>query len=156
MPDASVPDDLPTPLPLVIAPDDETHAAFFGDGEATPETPIGAAFLWWSALLNLDEFRTALERLSYNPADWDYPTTQAHLSGWALASGLIERDEPHPQIAAAKFIRDTGWSMQAFDDAPLDEVVVLTVVLCPDGWWRVWGMSKNHVPSNNRVLHGTE
>lgn len=155
--DNDVPSELPTPLPLVITSDDAAHEGFFGSSDPTPDTPVGAAYLWWSALLNLPEYRNAVENLSYRPADWgDYQSTAALLEGWALMSFPLERDEPADDIAAVKFMRDTGHPMRAFGDAPLDEVMVLTLVLEADGWWRVWGLSQNHVPSNSRIRTGKD
>ncbi|MEP7271788.1 MAG: cytochrome ubiquinol oxidase subunit I, partial [Acidobacteriota bacterium] len=36
------------PIPLEIVADEDAMQAFFPDGDPTPETPLGAAFLWWS------------------------------------------------------------------------------------------------------------
>ncbi len=40
-----------------------------------------------------------------------------------------------------------------FAEAALDDVQVLTLLNCPDGWWRVWGISRNYIPSAKRVIH---
>jgi hypothetical protein len=48
-------------------------------------------------------------------------------------------------------MRGTGHTMQAVGDARLDEVYVLTVVACDDGWWRAWGYSKYYSPPAAQV-----
>jgi predicted nucleic acid-binding protein len=156
------PDDLsdgpPTPLPLEIVSDNDAHNAFFPEGaEPDPTTPLGSAYLWWSALLNLDKYRVAIEDLSYNPADWgDYTSVAAELDGWSMMQNVLYCEDAPAQIVYVKFMPDTGWSMRAFDEAPLEVAQILTLVNCPDSWWRVWGISKNYFPSANRVIHGIE
>jgi len=44
-----------------------------------------------------------------------------------------------------KFIDTGDTTAQAFDDAPLDDVWILTLIKVGD-WWRVWGLSHNHLP----------
>jgi len=43
-----------------------------------------------------------------------------------------------------------GWTMRAFDEAPLDEVRILTLAISPDRWLGLWllrrrGCRPNHV-----------
>lgn len=149
---------LPASLPLEIVSKDDALNAFFPEGTSPDTTtPLGTAFMWWSALLDLDEYRVAIENLSYNPADWDgYTSVAAELSGWSMMQNVQLCKEAPEEIAYVKFMPDTGWSMRAFADAPLEEAQILTLVSCPDGWWRVWGLSKNYFPSAARVIHGAE
>ena len=42
--------------------------------------------------------------------------------------------------------------MRAFEEAPLNQVRILTLALCPDGWWRVWGVSENYLPPASQVF----
>lgn len=144
------------PLPLEIVPDKEIYEAFFPDGaEPDRRTPLGAAFLWWSALLRRNEYRTALAELSYNPPDWsDYAAAEAELAGWALAQNVIPSEDD--EIAHLKFIPSPEWSSRAFAAAPLPNVQVLTVTLCHDGLWRVWGLSRNLIPTVQRVRYGED
>jgi predicted nucleic acid-binding protein len=147
-----------TPLPLEIVSGEAAHNAFFPDG-AEPDltTPLGSAYLWWAALLNLNEYRVALENLSYNPADWgDYTSVAAELDGWSMMQNVLYCEDAPAEIAYVKFMPDTGWSMRAFDEAPLEVAQILTLVTCSDGCWRVWGISKNYFPSARRVLQGDE
>lgn len=109
-----------SPLPLEIVSDEDVHNAFFPDGEEpAPRTPIGAAFLWFAALLNLSEgnmYLRAVQNLSYNPADWnDYKAVAAQLAGWALMQNVHYCDDAPDKIAYVKLMPDTGWSMRAFD-----------------------------------------
>ena len=113
--------------------------------------------MWWSALLNLDKYGVAIEDRSYHPADWgDYTSGAAELDGWSMMQNVLYCEDAPAQIVYVKFMPDTGWSMRAFDEAPLEVAQILTLVNCPDRWWRVWGISKNYFPSANRVIHGIE
>jgi len=99
----------------------------------------------------------ALRRLSFNPADWgDYRSTFDALEGWAMMQNVHYCDDAPDEIAYVKFTLDTGFPMRAFGGAPLQQVQILTLVRCPDGWWRVWGISENHVPSARRIKDGIE
>lgn len=98
---------LPAALEIVDA--DSAWAAFFPDGNPTPETPLGAAFLWWKALLERDIYQTALEDLSVNPADWEgYEDTANRLEGWALMQRIYPAEGAEDELAYARFMRDTG------------------------------------------------
>lgn len=137
----------PLPPPLVIVPDGAASKAFFPNGEPSPTSPLGTAYLWWAALLDLDNYRDAIEALSSDPADWNgYHEAAQWLHGWALTQGIIEAEDAPGRLAYAKFIRDSGWSMRAFGEVPLDEVYILTMTLDDDSLWRVWGLSKDYVP----------
>ena len=46
--------------------------------------------------------------------------------------------------------------MRAFAEMPLNDIHVLTMVRCPDGWWRAWGLSHNHFPSAAHVRGGAD
>lgn len=140
------------PLPMEIASADEAFAAFFPDGEPEPDTPLGAAFLWWKGLLDQEQYAVALARLTWAPEAWDYRQTAAHLDGWSMMQRVYACDDAPDQIAYVRFMRDSGHVMRAFADAPLDEMYVLTVVLCEDGWWRVWGYSKDYFPPADQVF----
>jgi len=113
--------------------------------------------MWWLALLDANEYRTALESLSYNPDDWgDYASVAAELDGWSMMQNVHYSPNAPEKIAYVKFMPGDEWSMRAFGEAPLESAQILTIVNCPDGWWRVWGVSKNYFPSANRVIHGIE
>ena len=145
------------PLPLEIVAGEDAMLAFFPDGEPTPETPLGAAFLWWTALLDIDECEAVLRYLSTNPGDWgDYRAIAETLDGWSMMQFVENCTEATDSIAYIKFMPDSGHTMRAFGPVLLERVQVLTVVKCPDGCWRVWGLSENHFPSAATVLHGTD
>lgn len=140
-------------LPVEIVDDDAALEAFFPDGDPDPTTPRGVAYLWWTALLGLPEYRTALERLSWNPAVWgDYSGIVDLLDGWDMMQNATYSDDAPDKLAYVRFMRSTGRSVRAFDDFPLDDVQILTVVHCADGWWRVWGISSNYQPTAQDVF----
>lgn len=132
--------DLPMPLPLEIRPDDEAFAQFFPDGEPTPLTPLGAAFIWQAILLNPGpddpDARSALDKLVVNPADWNgYTQIARDMASLAIMQKVIEAEDAPGRLAYVKFMPDTGHTMRAFDDAPLDDVQILTLAHFPeDGW----------------------
>ncbi|MEU3472781.1 PIN domain-containing protein [Rhodococcus sp. NPDC006774] len=145
------------PLPLEIVSGEDAMLAFFPDGNPTPATPLGAAFLWWQALLNIDDYMAVLESLSSNPQDWgDYRAIADTLQGWSIMQYVETCTDAPDSIAYIKFMPDSGHPMRAFGAVPLTRVQVLTVEKCPDGYWRVWGLSENYFPSAARVLYGTE
>ena len=45
--------------------------------------------------------------------------------------------------------------MRGFGAAPLQNVKILTVVRCPDGWWQVWGLSDDHYRPSAARVYGT-
>lgn len=146
-----------TPLPLEIVSGDEAMRAFFPDGDPTPETPLGTAFYWWKALLDIDQYEAALQNLSADPNDWgDYRSVFDRLAGWSMMQYVDYCADAADTIAYIKFMPDTGHAMRAFGLAPLSRAMILTLVKCPDGWWRVWGLSENYYPSANRIMHGTD
>jgi len=150
----SDPDDLPMPLPLEIVSDDEALEGFFPDGaDPDPATPLGAAYIWWIATSDAETNRPTLDWLSLNPAVWDgYHKAGDDLHGWSLARGIIQADGEPERLAYAKLVPDTGTSVRAFDDIPLEDVYILTLVACTDGIWRVWGLSRNYLPPASRVF----
>lgn len=77
-------------------------------------------------------------------------------TGWSMMQNVRYCEDAPDQIAYVKFMPDSGWSMRAFDEAPLGQAQILTLVATPDGCWYVWGVSKNYFPSANRVIHGIE
>lgn len=140
-------------LPVETVNDEAAQEAFFPDGDPDRATPRGAAFLWWTALLGLPEYRTALEELSYDPAVWgDYSDTVDLLDGWAMMQNVISSTDAPDRLAYVRFMPSTGQSMRAFDDVPLGEVKILTIALCADSWWRVWGISSNYQPPARDVF----
>lgn len=61
------------PMPLEIVSAAEAAKAFFPDGPPVPTDPLGAAYMWWSALLDRSQFLTALQNLTWRPPAWgDY------------------------------------------------------------------------------------
>lgn len=140
------------PLPIEVRPDADAEAAFFPQGDPNPRTPLGAAFLWWQALLGMDEFPVALKNLTWHPPAWNgYAEVRAELDGWAMAQNVHLNEERPDQIAYVKLIPDSGASGVVFAAAPLYDVQILALVRCPDGWWRVWGLSRNRIPSLDEV-----
>ncbi|MFD6176831.1 MULTISPECIES: PIN domain-containing protein [unclassified Isoptericola] len=141
------------PLPLEARTAAEAFAAFFPEGEPSPSVPLGAAFLWWKALLDIDRYRMALDSLTLHPPAWDdFRQARADLDGWSMAQRVDQNDE-HPELVAhVRFIPPTASSAQVFADAVLPEAHVLTLVRCDDGWWRAWGLSRNRYPSYAEVI----
>lgn len=148
----------PLPAALEIVDGEDAQAAFFPDGKGPdPFTPLGSAVLWYAALRSIDEHQGALEELTYDVSDWDgFTSAQTSLENWGLMQNTHFNEDDPDSIAYIRFMPDTGWNMRAFAEVPLPEVRILTLVKCPDGWWRVWGLSTNYQPSANRVRNGVE
>lgn len=135
-----------TPMPLEVVPESEAQQAFFPDSPPDPTTPLGAASLWWTALLDKDEFLIALQNLTYHPPAWgDYEWAVERLAGAGMMQ-FVERCPDADDIAYVKFMPNVEHTMRAFGEAPLGKVHILTMILCPDGLWRSWGLSENYFP----------
>ena len=88
------------PLPLEARTDEEVQAAFFPEGKPDPSTGLGSAFLWWVALLDMDNYQTALENLTWHPPAWDgFTQAREELEGWALAQYVHANVEQPDQVA---------------------------------------------------------
>ncbi|MEE3849218.1 PIN domain-containing protein [Gordonia sp. LSe1-13] len=138
------------PLPLEVTSDEEAMKAFFPDGDPSPLTPLGAAWMWWFSLLHIDEYDTALRNLTYNPDVWDFHEVAADLDDWSMMQFVDRCPDAPDEIAYVKFMPSTGSSLRAFGEAAVPEVKVLTVV-CADSQWYVWGISDNYYPSVEQV-----
>lgn len=139
------------PMPFEVVSASDALQAFFPDGEPEPTNPLGAAFLWWSALCNKAELLTALQNLTWHPPAWgDYEWAVERLTEAGIMQ-FVERCPDADDIMYVKFLPNADHSMRAFGEAPLKHVHILTMVLCPDGWWRAWGLSENYFPRSTEV-----
>jgi hypothetical protein len=148
----TTPPDPSLPLPLVAASDEETKAHVFPNG-AQPDvhTPVGVAFLWWSALLSVEKLSDIMPALCVDAADWgDWTGTRGLLDGWGMLQHP-EMSSERPGLAYVRFIPYSGGtSARAFAEAELTDVQFLTVVEAEGRWW-VWGLSRNQRPSAQDV-----
>jgi len=144
------------PLPLEIVSSEEAQQAFFPDGPPEPTNPLGAAFLWWTALLSKTELFTALQNLTWHPPAWgDYEWASEMLEGTGLMQ-FVERCVDDDDIAYVKFMPDVDHPMVAFGEARIANAKVLTLVRCEDGWWRAWGLSDNGYFPPAAEVRGTQ
>ena len=142
------------PLPLMKASPEESMEALFPSGEPNPSAPLGAAFLWWTALLDRAEFLTALHNLTFHPPAWgDFEEPLARLAGCGLMQFVVLCPDDDT-IAYVKFMPNANYAMRAVDEVPLEQVYILTMVLCHDGFWRAWGLSENYFPTAAEVKPG--
>ncbi len=149
--DASIP-------PLEIRSAEEAQQAFFPHGSPEPTDPLGAATLWWIALLGKEdpEYDEALRHLTFNPPAWGNFDFALQWLSQAGIMQFVERCPGDDEIRYVKFMPNAEHSMQAFDDYLLEHGYVLTMVLCPDGWWRAWGLSENYFPTSADVRGGAQ
>ncbi|MDZ7885907.1 MAG: PIN domain-containing protein [Mycobacterium sp.] len=139
------------PLPLEIVDDEAAAAAFFPDGEPAPTTPLGAAFIWWQALGNRTDFVTALQNLSLNSLVWgDYSAAAQLLVGHGMIES-VDRCPDDENVAYVKFLPNVSRSMRSFGPVLLADAKILTMLMCADGLWRVWGLSPGRYPSAAKV-----
>jgi predicted nucleic acid-binding protein len=143
------------PLPLEIVSAADSRQAFFPEKPPDPFTPLGAATLWWTCLLDKNQFMVALQNLTWQPAAWgDYEWAANQLDGAGMMQ-FVERCPDSETITYVKFMPNVEHPMRAFGEVPLAEVHVLTMVLCPDKFWRAWGLSRNYFPTADEV-NGSE
>lgn len=64
---------------------------------------------------------------------------------------FVERCPGDDEIAYIKFMPNATHSAVAFTAAPIEDVKIPTLVLCPDGLWRVWGIRTGRFPSPQEV-----
>ena len=141
------------PLPLEIVDGAAALEAMFGPEGPTPFTPLGTAMLFWQALLNgRDEFRTALETLTYKPSAFgDYSDVDSRFDGYSIMEKVEHPPGRENDIGYVRFMRDTGHSMRAFGDAPIDDAMILTIVSDHGEVWQVWGYSHNYFPTPDEI-----
>jgi predicted nucleic acid-binding protein len=139
------------PLPLVMVSGEESAEAFFPGGGPDPFTPLGAACLWWMALLDKSESVTTLHNLTFHPPAWgDFEEPLARLAGCGLMQFVVPCPDDNT-IAYVKFMPNADRTMKAFGESPLEQVHILTMVLCTDSLWRAWGLSENYFPTAAEV-----
>lgn len=145
-------DDGDLPLPLEIVDGAAAMDAVFGPEGPTPLTPLGTAMLFWQALVSgRDEYRTALETLTYTPSAFgDYSEVERMLDGYSIMENVNHPAGREGDIGFVRFMRDVGHSMRAFGDAPIDDMVILTTVRVGE-FWQVWGYSHNYFPTPDEI-----
>jgi len=142
------------PLPLEQAEGSQAFGAVFGETPPSQATPVGAAFLWSLALEDTVANRAALESLTANSAVWgDFIPARDALAGRSIAQHPIHSADRPGEIAYVKFIDVSGAAARAFDDAPLDDVWILTMVKATSQW-HVWGLTHNRVPHAAEIVDG--
>jgi hypothetical protein len=141
------------PLPLAQVSDEDVEEGVYSQREVTPGNAWGAAHLFWQALDDPAHYATALKNLSAEPGEWgDYSEASALLKDLSIMSE-VETPPTRTDVAHVKFIELAGEaSAQAFAEAPLDDVWVLTLVK-PSGsdWWLVWSLDHNAFPDESVV-----
>jgi hypothetical protein len=140
------------PMPFEIVSESELMQACFPDGEPKPTDPLGAAFMWWTALLDRAQYTTALDNLTWHPPAWgDYEWAFERLSN----VGMMQFVEPCPDADDIKYVKfmpnAVDHPVRSFGEALLTNLHILTMRLSPDGWWRAWGLSENYFPSAEEV-----
>jgi hypothetical protein len=139
------------PLPLIQADGTEALEATVPGGPS-PDTPIGAAMLWWMGLQDRDHYRVVLDGLSANPTVWgDYSEPAEKLAHLGIAQHPIESPDRPRDLAYVKFLEIAGESVQAVGDIELQNVWILTMVRSGSRWL-VWGMSLDYCPPASEVF----
>lgn len=139
------------PMPLEIVSSEDAAQAFFPDGEPLPTDPLGAAFLWWKALLDRDRYLTALHNLTWHPPAWgDYQWAFDRLSNAGLMQ-FVQQCPGADDIAYVKFMPNVDHPMVSFGAAPLKQAYILTLVRRSDRLWVAWGLSENQFPGPEEI-----
>lgn len=141
------------PLPIVETGSLDIPPGVFETGEPTPYTPLGTAFLWYTALGDADHYRTALDVLSLDPGAWGDYSEAASLVGnlsWLTNVHDCPENETIKYIRLIDYAGETNG--QVIEDAHINEYWAITVVK-PEGqpYWFVWGISQNRLPSSSEV-----
>jgi hypothetical protein len=149
------PDNDVVPLPLEAVSDDDVFEAFFPGGEVDPRSPLGAAFVFWRALVSDPIEREVAEAVSLDPSAWgDYSGVAEGLKGWSLMQFVVENPDHPDLIRYVKLMPQVAQPAKAFADAALDKVQILTVVRAGydpdtgDAQWAVWGWSDDFPPAS--------
>ena len=139
------------PPPLEKVSTEAAHLAFFPDGEPDALTPLGAAYIWWTALLDRNKFQDVLQALTHHQPAWgDYESAVAMLSGAAIMQ-FVERCPGDDHIAYVKFMPNVNEPMRAFGEFHLIRPLILTMIRYPDGYWRAWGLTEDYFPTSAEV-----
>ncbi|MEN4464388.1 PIN domain-containing protein [Mycolicibacterium conceptionense] len=133
------------PLPIETDPSESTAAALFETTGPPGTTPMSAAAIWFTALNDRAQSADVLAALTLNPTLWgNFETAANMLAGCGMAN-IVERCPGHDDIRYIKFVPHIEQSGRAFTTVALENARILTMVLCPDGIWRAWGLTE-HFP----------
>lgn len=92
--------------------------------------------------------------MSSHPDVWsNYSNAAATMTDLSITQNVHPNADTE-DICYVKFIPGIGTSGRMFAEAPLQDLTVMTLLRSEDGMWQVWGISSNHFPSANRVIHG--
>lgn len=141
--------------PLEIVSSEAALQAFFPDQAPDPSEALGAAFLWWSALIAKSEMTDVLHALTWHAPAWgDYEWAEQLLAGAGMMQ-FVERSPTDDDIAYVKFMPHADHAMRAFGDMHVSNARILTMVRCPDGCWRAWGLGIDRFPNAAEVRGDT-
>jgi hypothetical protein len=147
-------DDDQMPLPIVQADGDEVWAKNTKDGDPDPETPFGAALVWWQGLDDPREYRYALEVMSLDPTVWgDYTEAAARIAHLSILTG-VQGNADRDDIKYIRFIDYSGSDVgQVFEDVEMLGRFFVVTMVKPEGeaWWRAWGLSDSYFPSTAEI-----
>lgn len=150
-----------TPLPFERVSKNAAMRAMFGPTGPTDRTALGAAHLWYSAVVHLagePDARRRAQALSYNPAVWgDYRDIAARMDGWSIAQNVERPDTGEPDVAYVKLLH-VDFSGRAFADQRINTADLQWLTLTHDhGCWRVWSISPgDYRPSPQRISTGQD
>lgn len=133
--------------------DEEVTEGVYRDEEPSPLTPFGTAHMFWQALGDPAHYANALHRLTVVPDEWgDFFEASSALKDLSIMS-VVESPPTRNDVTYVKFIELAGEaSAQAFADAPLTDVRVVTVVKpSASDWWLVWSLTHNSFPNENDI-----
>lgn len=147
---STAPSPPPIPLPLEQVTESEAFRAIFGDTPPTPETPIGAAYLWSAAVENPQTNLGLLTSLAADAGVWgDFTQARDALANRSLMQHPIHSVERPGEISYVKFIEVSG-AARAFDDMQLNDVWILTMIKQNNQWY-VWSQSHNYLPPADSI-----
>jgi predicted nucleic acid-binding protein len=144
---AANPPEPTSPVPALVAADEDEAVAAFGEaGDFT--NPAQVAFGWWAGLLDdLDLARA----LTFDPSAWsDYQWAIDMSSGKSLASKVIPAVDAPQYVAFMRFVPEVATAAQVFSTY-FTSATILVLVKIEDGTWRVWGLGDG-MPAARDIL----
>lgn len=137
--------DLPA---YVIAGPADSPLASLADGVDLTD-PLHVAALWWTALLEQEEYEDQLLALTHAPRAWgDYRWAADMLKAKSMASNVYYAVDDPTNVAVVRFVPEVAETVQAFAAFIVRGVVFLTLRRQPDGTWRAWGLGPVMVPAH--------
>lgn len=117
--------------------------------------PLHAASIWWWALMHRDEFRSALDTLTWSPSAFgDFTWAADLLDDRSMASRIYSAvDSDAGDVAFVRFVPEVAQTSKVFEGFAVHGALFLTMRRREDSTWCAWGLGERMVDSGTVLGH---